>query len=101
MAPSAFVEGLARISEIVAEGVLGVGRAGAIAEDRRVGCQVDSQLLHIGRQDGQRPRRERCSCAASCPCAATPTACHGHPGQAYCTGLALAEWLCRTADRID
>ena len=26
---------------------------------------------------------------------------HGHPGQAYCAGLALAEWLCRTADRID
>jgi hypothetical protein len=26
---------------------------------------------------------------------------HGHSGQADCTGLALAEWLCRTADRID
>jgi hypothetical protein len=26
---------------------------------------------------------------------------HGHPGQAYRPGLALAEWLCRTADRID
>jgi hypothetical protein len=26
---------------------------------------------------------------------------HGHPGHAYCTGLTLAEWLCRTADRID
>ena len=24
-----------------------------------------------------------------------------HPGQAYRTGLALAEWPCRTADRID
>ena len=24
-----------------------------------------------------------------------------HPGQAYRTGLALAEWLCRTVDRID
>ena len=31
----------------------------------------------------------------------TPTACHRHPGQAYRTGLTLAEWLCRTADRID
>ena len=31
----------------------------------------------------------------------TPIACHGHPGQAYCTGLTLAERLCRTADRID
>jgi predicted TIM-barrel fold metal-dependent hydrolase len=30
-----------------------------------------------------------------------PTACHGHPRQAYRTSLALAEWLCRTADRID
>src|ERR1700674_3336368 len=26
---------------------------------------------------------------------------HGHPGQAYRTSLALAEWLCRTADRVD
>src|SRR3979490_2107593 len=24
-----------------------------------------------------------------------------HPGQAHRTSLALAEWLCRTADRID
>ena len=31
----------------------------------------------------------------------TPTARHGHPGQANCTGLTLAEWFCRTADRID
>ena len=31
----------------------------------------------------------------------TPIARHGHPGQAYCTSLALAKWLCRTADRID
>ena len=31
----------------------------------------------------------------------TPIGCHGHPGQAHCTSLALAEWLCRTADRID
>src|SRR6202158_4187817 len=31
----------------------------------------------------------------------TPTACHGYPGQAYRTSLALAERLCRTADRID
>ena len=30
----------------------------------------------------------------------TPTACHGHPGQAYCARLTLAERLCRTADRI-
>jgi hypothetical protein len=30
-----------------------------------------------------------------------PIARHGHPGQAYCTSLALAEWLCGTADRID
>src|ERR1700724_2721242 len=31
----------------------------------------------------------------------TPTACHGHSGQAYCSGFTLAEWRCRTADRID
>ncbi|WP_454616642.1 sigma factor [Bradyrhizobium cenepequi] len=30
-----------------------------------------------------------------------PIASHGHPGRAYRTGLALAEWRCRTADRID
>src|SRR5215470_15907596 len=28
-------------------------------------------------------------------------ACHGHSGQAYRTGFTLAEWLCRTADRVD
>ena len=31
----------------------------------------------------------------------TPVARHGHSGQAHRTSLALAEWLCRTADRID
>jgi hypothetical protein len=31
----------------------------------------------------------------------TPIACHGHPGQAYCTGRTLVERLCRTVDRID
>jgi hypothetical protein len=33
--------------------------------------------------------------------AVTPTACHRHPGQTYCTGLTPAERLCRTVDRID
>src|SRR5262249_38209864 len=28
-------------------------------------------------------------------------ACHGHSGQAYRPGFTLAEWLCRTADRVD
>jgi hypothetical protein len=36
----------------------------------------------------------RCGCH-------TPTACHGNPGQAHCTGLTLAERLCRTADWIN
>src|ERR1035437_7356324 len=31
----------------------------------------------------------------------TSIARHGHPGQAYRASLALAEWLCRTVDRID
>jgi hypothetical protein len=31
----------------------------------------------------------------------TPIARDGHPGQAYRTSLALAEWLCRAADRVD
>src|SRR3979490_1359992 len=30
----------------------------------------------------------------------TPITRHGHPGQ-HRTGFTLAEWLCRTADRID
>src|SRR5664279_3867103 len=31
----------------------------------------------------------------------TSIARHGHSGQANCTSLTLAEWLCRTVDRID
>ena len=31
----------------------------------------------------------------------TPIARHGHPGQADGVSFTLAEWLCRTADRID
>src|ERR1700694_6038759 len=31
----------------------------------------------------------------------TPIASNGHSGQTDCSGLTLAEWLCRTADRID
>jgi hypothetical protein len=31
----------------------------------------------------------------------TPIARHGHPRQTYCAGFALAERLCRTADRVD
>jgi hypothetical protein len=31
----------------------------------------------------------------------SPTAGHGYKRQACCTGLAVAEWLCRTADRLD
>ena len=30
-----------------------------------------------------------------------PNARYGSPGQAYRTGFALAEWRCRTADRVD
>src|SRR5664280_2589829 len=30
-----------------------------------------------------------------------PIARHGHSGQAHRAGLALAEWLCRTADWVD
>src|SRR6266446_1761922 len=31
----------------------------------------------------------------------TPIARHEHPGQAYRTSVALAEWLCRAADPVD
>jgi hypothetical protein len=31
----------------------------------------------------------------------TPNARHGYPGQAHGTGFTLAEWLCRTANRVD
>jgi hypothetical protein len=34
-------------------------------------------------------------------CRHAPVASHWHSGQADCTGLALEEWLCRTADKID
>src|SRR6478736_5016205 len=34
-------------------------------------------------------------------CDRFPIASHGHSGQTDCSGLTLAEWLCRTADRID
>ena len=30
-----------------------------------------------------------------------PNSRYGHPGQAYRTGITLAEWLCRTADRVN
>jgi len=34
-------------------------------------------------------------------CSAAPNLRLGYPGQAHRAGLALAEWLCRTADRVD
>jgi hypothetical protein len=46
---------------------------------------VARQITEAFLRDGRRP----------------PTACHGHPRQTYCTGLTLAERVCRTADRID
>jgi hypothetical protein len=49
----------------------------------------NSALPHPRSGSDLRPRRH------------TPIAGHGHPGQAYRTRVTLAEWLCRTADRVD
>jgi hypothetical protein len=66
--------------------------------DGGMGCTSDHGGISLGwgsRLHDPRPRshlwRHRHSSIA----------CHGHSGQAYRTGLTLAEWLCRTADRVD
>ena len=66
--------------------------------DSRVGCTPNHRGISLGwgsalydpgpRSDLWRHRH-------------APISRHGHPGQANRTSLALAEWLCRTADRID
>src|SRR6202035_3022354 len=66
--------------------------------DGGVGCTPDHRGISLGwgcalYDSGSRSDlRHRCH---------TPTSRHGHPRQANCTSLALAEWLCRAVDRID
>ena len=66
--------------------------------DSGVGCTSDNRGLSLGRGSRLYDPRPRSDLRRR---RHTPTACHGHSGQAYCTGLTLAEWRCRTADRID
>ncbi len=66
--------------------------------DGRMGCTSNNRGISLGWDSalhGPRPRSDLWQRRQA------PTACHGHPGQACCTGLTLAERLCRTADRID
>src|SRR5450631_3706982 len=66
--------------------------------DSRVGCTSDNRGLSLGRGSALPRPRSRPDLWQR---RQAPIARHGHPGQAYCSGHALAEWLCRTADRID
>jgi hypothetical protein len=64
--------------------------------DSRVGCQITEAFPWDGTPGYMIRDRDRIYGRRH-----TPTACHGHSGQAYCSGFTLAEWRCRTADRID
>src|SRR5882724_3167914 len=66
--------------------------------DGGVGCTSDHRGFSLGWRSALYDPRSRSNLRH---CRHAPTACHGHPRQANCTGLALAEQLCRTADRID
>src|SRR6202795_1955933 len=66
--------------------------------DSGVGCSSDNRSVSLGWSSGlyNPGSRSDLRCSRN-----TPIARHGDPGQAYRTSFALAEWLCRTADRID
>jgi hypothetical protein len=66
--------------------------------DGRMGCTSDNGGISLGLGPALPDPRSRPDLWQR---RHAPIARHGHPGQAYRTGLALAEWLCRTADRID
>ena len=66
--------------------------------DGGVGCTSDHRGFSLGWRSALYDPRSGSNLRHHCH---TPIACHGHTGQAHCTGLALAEQLCRTADRID
>src|SRR4030088_1306191 len=63
-----------------------------------MGCTSDNRGVSPGRGSALYEPRSGSNLRH---CRHAPIACHGHQGQAHCTSLALAEWLCRTADRID
>src|SRR5882762_3502618 len=65
------------------------GRMGCTSNNGSISLGRGSALYDPGPRSDLRQRRH------------PPTSRHGHSGQADCTSLALAEWLCRTADRID
>ena len=66
--------------------------------DGGMGCTSDNRGISLGRGPALHDPRSRSDLRRR---RHTPIARHGHSGQAYRTSLALAERLCRTADRID
>lgn len=62
--------------------------------DGGVGCTSDHRGVSLGWRSALYDPRSRSSLRHR---RHAPTACHGHPRQANCTGLALAGQLCRTA----
>jgi hypothetical protein len=66
--------------------------------DSGVGCTSDNRGFSLGRRSRLHDPRSGSNLWRG---RHTPIARHGHSGQAYRTGLTLAERLCRTVDRID
>src|ERR1700757_4655595 len=66
--------------------------------DGGVGCTSDNRGLSLGSGSALHDPRPGSHLRYG---RHTPTACHGHSGQAYCSGLTLAEQLCRAVDRIN
>src|SRR5450759_4009635 len=66
--------------------------------DGRMGCPSNNGGVSLGRGSGLHDPRPGSHLWHH---RHTSIARHGHSGQANCTSLTLAEWLCRTVDRID
>ena len=66
--------------------------------DGRMGCTSNNKGVSLGRGPGLHDPRPGSHLWHH---RHTSIACHGHSGQANCTSLTLAEWLCRTVDWID
>src|SRR5450759_456516 len=66
--------------------------------DGRMGCPSNNGGVSLGRGSGLNDPRPGSHLWHH---RHTSIARHGHSGQANCTSLTLAEWLCRTVDRID
>jgi hypothetical protein len=64
---------------------------------------VEPMLCDVDLSTAIRLAIVHCSLGQLEPCRFRMTICHarGYPGQTHRAGLALAEWLCRTIDRVD